>query len=88
MGDHPMTEAAYWLAFCSARCPGSILQDPWSMSLLSEVAGPRKINQTDPNREYRPSSVGIDGWLWTFSDTSQLLVNSNHALILGDTNAP
>jgi hypothetical protein len=83
-----MTQAAYWLAFMQARCQQrSILQDPWCLSMLSQVAGPAWVNTKDPNRAYVPTNAGYDGWIWTFRDTSQIIANGTRTIILGNTDA-
>ncbi len=75
-----MTDAAYWLAVCDARrascCPNGfpiLARDTWCLALLSEVAEPGK-----------PIPCGLDGWLWTFADHSQLLANSQVTMTTGD----
>lgn len=86
-----MTDAAYWLAICGTRCMAgfpSLVRDPWCRRLLSEVAGPSQINEADPDREYVPMNAGYDGKVWTFSDCSQLLGNSDVTTTIGDTDVP
>jgi hypothetical protein len=73
-----MTDAAYWLAVCDARrasCPDGfqmLVRDQWCLRFLCGVA------------EGKPTACGLDGWLWTFADHSQLLANSQVTMTTGD----